>query len=35
MDIKIKRDIIVICLFEFNGEKTILISKYDYVHDVC
>lgn len=28
IDISIKRDIVVINFFEFNGEKIILISKY-------
>lgn len=28
IDISIKRDIVVINYFEFNGEKIILISKY-------
>ena len=34
-DITIRRDIIVINFFEFNGEKIILISKYCHASKQC
>lgn len=35
IDIRLKRDIVAINLFEYNGDKIILVSKYQFRTDRC